>query len=536
MSRSKKYSGLILSSKRGFSVVEGLIAAGMMSIVALSTVSLLYGLKKTTSPEAAVCMGYAQSILSRFRAVGQYPLTIHNIPFGGSRNPGIPFSLSTSMQVSDANRWSGLAIMGTGALPTLANFQLINGSVNAVMAVYNSADVTNAICTSPGTGFEVTTVNGVGRLSIPQQLNPGTAKVYYLITPYDTLTGTVGACTRPLYILPTPAQNFSASPGGGVAVGPGPVIAGGPLVSNLGTRNTGFLFRVNVVYDRKTETGTTTETCFSESRFQYEADSTQPLTPDRFSVSGSYVNTSVTTTNTYTIHIGSMNLLKRGSVLVCRDRSFYPGTAAAPTALNLAYRDVSTAPAPNHGAWCKNGAANVYTVVGSEANGAMRPPYFPSTIAGPAVANASGLLYSNGAPYEFSGSWVPCENVTVCGSNNPTSSTINSQTSLQPDITLNYSNLPRYCRIRIEVGVIDTAQNAKTSATGNLANVFPVTESRLFQANDVDYPRQQCKVWCMNNDSAVFPNGYWANSVAECPSPCLSPGGANNGGTCSVGP
>lgn len=487
-----------------------------MSVVALSTVSLLYGIKKSTSPEAAVCMGYTQGTLSRFRAVGQYPVTASMVPYNAARTPATPFGL-TLMDISDANRWTGVEIMDTSAPPRLNNYQMINSAVNAVMATYNSSAAT--ICTGPN-GLDVTAISNIGRLAVPDALKQGTHQVFFHITPYDIHSGATIGCTHPLDILPTPARKSVAGSFVATSVAP-------PLVQNYATgptkmSNVGFLFRVSVNYQRKVESGFENDNCFSEARFQYEADQTPPAYPDLFSVSVS--NVPLTNQNSVVIQMGySANRMKRGSVLVCRDRSMYPPGAWAPG--NAAFQNAAALSNPQVRP-CYNippgvGGTVQFNVLGSNFP-TVNPRYFPSTT-GAGNTNTTGLRYDVGA-FQPIGAWGPCESMTVCGSN-PVGPLIANAGADNPYLTTIYNNVPTYCRVRVEVGVVDTARNARTNDVVRGGgptipnNAFPVAESVILDGRDIFYPGNTalgCTQWCMNTDSSPYPDGYWIMS-GTCP-------------------
>ena len=161
MLNAKTRRNVRLVVEAGYSIVEVVVAMG---ILAVSAVGVVYLLSQSTQSainnqaklgSSNACINHANTLLSRLKDQGLSLAAASYLPTGGaaagSRNPqddvGCPNGVACpgNDDIATADRWGGAAtddILGVGNQPAARPARLIVGIMNDLQAIYNSDTAT----------------------------------------------------------------------------------------------------------------------------------------------------------------------------------------------------------------------------------------------------------------------------------------------------------------------------------------------------------------------------------------------------------
>lgn len=487
-------------NSQGVTLVEALLAIGLISIVALSSVTFYSEMAKVSHRSREACRIYNLSFLGRLRTYGTIA-SIANFtpePFVRSVNPSAP-PFTSPPEVPGAYRWPNVPILSTGSEPTLNSYLLIDGYMNILQSLYNAHP---GICTT-FTKIGSTNTTGLNSLMIPypEDLKDPTTDsgMKIRIIPFNIDTGAHLNCS-------TAAPPLKVAPRGTYL---NPTAGGSPFQGTDygGTRklsipsdvrlNVGFAVQVQTQFEND-QGGA--DVCFTEGRYQYDIDSQAPPEPKVLDITlaTSPSVCSAHSVNDYTLNVGYDSSvigsrLEPGTVLICQDLSVIPTVAqaiipqvtgyATQAAFQCYTGNNASAPAPPG------------PQVGSNypANG-----YYP-------VAGYTGFNYT-GLGSVVPPRWVPCDQLTLCGVAPMSGGVTNTSSSGSPtrlSYQIRYRNLPSDCRVIVKVAGIDTAANSSPELPSPSLADFS-SNNPVFSTWDV--PRPKCQSFC---STGPWPSGYF---------------------------
>lgn len=196
-------------NQRGFSIIEGLIAAGMIAVIAIAVSSIGFNQTDSTKYKRA-CSNIVNSIIDSSTAAGPYYDIVNMQPMGANRTMAnryvrpMPFpptnpNLTDPINVDQSQYWffaNPLAGQVTGTLNPaqnsvyLGSANLIQGSVRTINAIYNSYPSTrcNDGWTQPNNFPPLTDLSPAHRNLLNSNLMaalPAPPDVQINIKPYD---------------------------------------------------------------------------------------------------------------------------------------------------------------------------------------------------------------------------------------------------------------------------------------------------------------------------------------------------------------
>ena len=402
-------------SEKGFSLIESLVAIGILSVVMYSlTYYSTYRYLQISGKENRVCLDHASETIDKIKSLGaaKYiaPLNPSNNTIARPANNNNSYGANSPEYlnyVAKNQEWlaqNETLWSNAGNQVVLKNYKAIVGYMSLLNTLYNANPnyCTNAIGASYGGASSISLTNNVAEISHLKNVNSSIR-----IIPYDTLTGqTLNGCPRPFYAIPgglDTGTRTEADLNGIVARAP-----------NTFT-NRGFRVTVTTNYD---DTDNQPQNCSVEATFSYPTVAFNPSSMNAITVdirrnpaAGTPVgvNTNNFSACTSNATRGQVDVFAnfnnhrtgRAMTLMCRDTSFFQ----APTTSN-------------------------------------------NCIGTPNVPN-----------FTSNSNWVPCSRLTMCGQN----PIVNSMQG--NGFRLSYANISLGCRMRVEVRLIDAEQNIANIAT-----------------------------------------------------------------------
>lgn len=503
---------LKLQCTQGFTLVEALVAAGLLAFIAVTSVSYVRMASNSSRQSMTSCRLNNNSILNHIRSLGVASQIATFVPVAGTNQNVVtdsPSTFATPIYTDPQHRWPlNYPTVSTDQAPYVNNHLLYNGFMTTLESVYNSVQ---GICTgssSPSNFVSIQNSTAVSNLLFAaptsailqtEQNEINITDVGLQIVPYDIyLNGPPSCSLFPPGSLVAPAGLYpDSSPSSPFS-----------KAASIATRqsgvytNVGFAVQVITKFQTKQDAkNNVTESCITEQKFQYPPDPIQPAVPNQPTVT---MNSTMPTVcspadnNTYTMTVSAAAGTKAGSVLLCKDSSFTPNPLM-PGALVATSAYGGGAPPVVQGCYAGNA-------------------FSPSAGPGPqiSVANPGNLYYPNNGD-NFNGfsyaagtstttksgpsAWVACYNVTLCGvTASGTSPTTATFTTSPPSYSMTFKNLPSDCRISLEVVTVDPAGNQ--SANYGMFDI-PMATSSVFSGT-YDVPRPRCNMYC-----GTWPNGYY---------------------------
>lgn len=562
-----------LKNQKGLSFVEILVTAALIgtTFVVISQYSTMY-----TSPKATLkrsCQAYAQTIVAAVQQDTYYRQLNNFIPtnatrmgaFSAPESNATTATLAIPTSATYNTYWWGGAVTSTdfavsmtnassasNAGATLQNFQLIQGSVRELAAIYNN----NATLRC---GYDVYPPL-TGTFQMPRDLAAAVTSVTnptkIKIAPYDILSGSSACATFPTKVHPAPLGNvpptnpnlfsaFQAAPTSGDLLGPIPAgreewtslgYAGtgpasmptsytvanrgaGTPVNNAAATAVGFELSVQVQYK---ESGND-DYCVVTQKFEYPRDRAAPPVPNVATVTSNNTNTqldacttpsAVTPSVTLAMGYTSAAEFERGTQFLCRDLSWQRAFITVDTSAPM-----SGPAAPGAFIPCVKGVTA--SVISYDA--ALQ-------VLDRATTSVSNEIVPN-RTFGRIDQWVPCDRLTQCGvapttvvydDGSGTGRTNPNNAATGHRLLLTYTSQPIGCVMNFEVVAVDTAGNM--SIAGSSANRrFLETTSAGIDANNEILPRT-CGHYC-SFTNANFPRGYYT---------CRAAAGCCTGALCGI--
>jgi hypothetical protein len=482
----------------GLGMIEVMIAVGVVGTLALFSGYYAKMVAITTQPTVEnrfSCATQTSTMLAKIRGqIGSnfypnsfYPQTSNGFvtPTGTTTAPLAPFQFLTLVP----NLWIGAPpILTNSPVPTAANALMMAGPMRALNSLYLGTYPSPVdFCTN---GFARSTL--LDTLSTDSQNilgapNPTpTPQTQMQIQLYDLASGTVqSGCPR--YWIHPQGIVLDGDPvnqnGFTIAGAQGPYFKEPPNY----TDKYGFFVQVQTSYSElDPKTGLTlSKSCLATQKFSYDRDFLAPPLPAVQVVTGDPPDGGDATTHTATLTI-SVPSQEPGLVMVCRDRSTrQPQLPGYPSTLDC-YSNSGAGPGP------QPNPLNFRTVANPLPNETTVP--VPGTLIGPS-------------------SWLPCEQVTLCGV--ATTGASISSTALGLSMTSTFSNIPSDCVIRIETAVMDSAANLNASSVTPYNPAQVVVSTPNNPVNNSNTPRPTCGQLCA-------PDGTWTGqSYWQYPSCCV---------------
>ncbi len=454
------------------------------------------------------CEAMAKSVLSAIEEDGYYRemLNVQGANFNPTRS--VPNNLTFWLPADPV----GFTIAENNPSPALNNFQFISGSIRNLTTIYNN----NAGVRCNFAAYAPLSAATLGyNLNRLDPANPPVVEIN--LTPFNADTGADDcAVAAPLYIGPRSndlteaAFAFNAQSGNDVVNDPAPALptmsawAAGPAnntytaeyaagaapvntaiaTEGVARRNYGILLRSRVTYSERDGDGNIIpKTCEVSQRFQYPPDLNAPPPPPAPVISANttlvgsagFVGMTACTPQpaippgTVTIVVQSAAVSENGSQLLCRDLSIQK---------RMRSRDASVyAPAEGQrSAPCVMAPGAVLSSASEPTNASLSQGAHNGAAA--ALTNPIPLGEEDHPPVSLPvarDSWVPCQNMRVCGVQ-PT----NSVTAPGPPVTITNTwtdALPVGCLIRFQVVSVDTAGRRSAAVTFNNGNpATPTTD------------------------------------------------------------
>ncbi len=523
---------------QGFSLIEALIGIAIIGTVAmlLSQFGLL-SRPATNQNLRRSCDSLTKAVIDSIQDRGIYRQIFTFAPLLGLRTGNNTFSLMPD--VLDGHTWNAALdpaefritqdVLPPGQPEEIRNFTLIDGSIRALTAIYNSNPGNGGFCDTWRPYARFTAAN----LQLPSDLQ-GVA-ITAQIRPYNLLTGAVicppnlrlrpqGLLNESTYValppLPnvvtTPQVDATAYPPVFPATNAGP--RGAPAARNAQLNavapasfdNVGIAFHVRVAY----QTNGQNFSCESSQRFQYHQDTGRPAQP---SVARIVVGTNSSynpaflcqnnANHTVSLEVGFAGAMEGGSILMCRDRS---------ERLTYAY----SAATANQNLGCYQGGQQF-----NPGGGSIPAQLNFSRVYGMPNTGARAIIGAN--------DWVPCDRVTAC---NVAATSVTVNGGAGPTVTptvyrLNYT-IPAFpnntgCDVIVDVVAVDTAGNRSdiVSLVSNPMSYDPGAFPGAIASQSAIKPAH-----CGVNATIVPPNGintrfgtwcHWTNTGD--PALCAAP-------------
>ena len=466
----------------GVGLIEVMIATAVVGALALFSgyyAKTVLMVARPTVENRFSCTTQAATMLSKIRgqAGSLYsPNTFYPQTNGGFTPPtgvAAPFQYTTLVP----ELWAGIpTIMANTTTPTTANALMLSGPMRALNMLYmGTYPAPVDFCTGFNSSPLLVTLSTDSLNILSTTTNISNLATTMQIQLYNLATGVIQPCTTKAWIHPQgfylDSQNIN-----GFATAPG-LPAPAPYFKEPAnyTDQYGILLQVQTTYNEyNPQTNTTTaQSCVAAQQLSYDRDFTPPPAP-----SITVATTDPGDGGDANSHTAALTLTEistePGLVMVCRDRS----TIQLPGSYACYYSGPSTA-----------GPGPQFSTVVDLRPVANAPPNTEdqSTVPG---------TIKNPTP-----TWIPCEQLTLCGKSANAVPTIVS-TGSSISMTANYSNLPSDCVVRIEAAAMDAAGNLNSGsvyyapAQSVTSTTYPISKSTI--------PRPTCGNFC-----GVPGNGYW---------------------------
>lgn len=487
-------------NQKGFTITEALVVVGLVGFLGVVTMQIDPGVSKKSKDlqKSFDCENHLTSSMAVIRSIDVTRSILQFNAHGSNRYPTssaqsgiqptarfdqilatmpagetpVPLAGSSALWPNSSN-----SILGTGTAPVLRSPLLIEGSLRALMAIYNNSGT--SICSTFQQVAAVTSIGAATSRMISSSDPSNTITTEVRIIPYNLTTG-VESCIQPIFLRPlgmagtASGFNFTATPGptrmtatnvDALAV----VTAPSDIRTDLGLR----------VYIQARDTKGTS--CNRSYNFAYSNDSVAPAAPEfvRLTRYDDHLGNSKTTltqpaSNTpqagtqVTMEVGySATNPDPGSQLLCRDVS------KRLSETYLCFRQGSRNPGPQKSAGSTNLA--LYTT------GSMTAAASPA---------APGYRFSLTTAQA---AWVPCESVTVCGVSPQSSAVFVPGTGAAGrfGIRNRYIDLPASCRIHVQAIAVDVAGNESPVQNIQVSGTVRTLETT----------RPSCGSWCARDPS-----------------------------------